>query len=71
MLALALASQPGRMTPSVAGASEGDPDESSHPDENARSGVRAAARNRRDGRSVGPDSADRPSGFTADLKEKS
>jgi hypothetical protein len=37
------------MTPSVASASEGDPDESSHPDENARSGVRAAALCFRDG----------------------
>src|SRR5262245_61770263 len=37
------------MTPSVACASEGNPDESPHPDENARSSVRPAAADRRDG----------------------
>src|SRR5215813_4834388 len=32
----ALASRPGRMTPSAAGGMEGDPDESAHLEENAR-----------------------------------
>jgi len=63
LFALALSSQPGRMISSLRALRRGFPDESSHPDEIARSGVRAAARSRRERCGMGTWKADRSGRF--------
>ena len=63
LFALALSSLPGRMISSLRALRRGFPDESSHPDEIARSGVRAAARSRRERCGMGTWKADRSGRF--------